>query len=70
MGNHEINLLREDAKEGAGWFFGSRREKDHANYEPYKKVSDAARDASLLFWPRYLSELSEKTFGLYTQPGG
>ncbi len=43
LGNHEINLLREDAKEGSGWFFGSRRQKDHGKYEPYKKVSDEAR---------------------------
>ena len=42
LGNHEVNLLREDAKEGAGWFFHSRREKDH-EFEPYKKVSDEAR---------------------------
>ena len=24
LGNHEINLLREDAKDGSGWFFDSR----------------------------------------------
>ena len=49
LGNHEINLLREDAKEGSGWFFGSRREKDHAKFEPYEKVSDSARERIVAF---------------------
>ena len=44
-GNHEINLMRNDAKDGAGWFFDQRVERDNARYAPYARVTAANRDA-------------------------
>lgn len=38
LGNHEINLLREDAKDGSGWFFDSRRESDKPKYGPFARM--------------------------------
>ena len=35
LGNHEINLLRGDAKDGSGWYFDSRRASDEAKYAPF-----------------------------------
>ena len=34
LGNHEINLLREDAKDGSGWFFDSRIDSDQPRRAP------------------------------------
>ena len=44
LGNHEINLLREDAKDGSGWFFDSRLASDEPKYGPFARLSrsDAA----------------------------
>lgn len=41
IGNHEINLLANDAKDGSGWFFDSREESDQDRYAPYSRVSNA-----------------------------
>lgn len=41
-GNHEINLLREDAKDGSGWFFDSRTAADNAKYAPFAQPDSAA----------------------------
>ena len=38
LGNHEINLLREDAKDGSGWFFDERIEADNRKYAPYARA--------------------------------
>jgi hypothetical protein len=35
VGNHEINLMRGDAKDGAGWFFDERAERDASKYAPF-----------------------------------
>ncbi len=43
LGNHEVNLLREDAKDGSGWFFDERVERDHERYAPFQRPSDAER---------------------------
>lgn len=43
LGNHEINLLREDSKDGSGWFFDARMEKDQAKYAPYERPDPASR---------------------------
>ena len=32
LGNHEVNLLREDAKDGSGWFFDERLDRDLRKY--------------------------------------
>jgi len=38
LGNHEINLLRDDAKDGSGWFFDERIEADNRKYAPYQRA--------------------------------
>jgi hypothetical protein len=43
LGNHEINLLREDAKDGSGWFFDSRSAKDATKYAPYQRPTAVQR---------------------------
>ena len=37
LGNHEINLLREDVKDGSGWFFDARMTRDHDKYAPFNR---------------------------------
>ena len=49
LGNHEINLLRDDAKSGAGWFFDARWERDQENYAPFARPTQAER-ADILDW--------------------
>jgi hypothetical protein len=49
LGNHEINLIREDAKDGAGWFFDARIEKDQHKYHPYRRPDEKARSAIVAF---------------------
>lgn len=39
LGNHEINLLTSDAKDGSGWFFDSRHDSDIPYYAPFKAIS-------------------------------
>lgn len=38
LGNHELNLLQLKAKDGAGWYFSERFEKD-VKYKPFNVVS-------------------------------
>ncbi len=40
LGNHEINLLRDDAKDGSGWYFDERIESDNRKYAPYQRADD------------------------------
>lgn len=49
LGNHELNLLADDPKDGSGWFFDSRAEKDAANYAPWQHLPEAER-AALKTW--------------------
>ncbi|STZ76606.1 metallophosphoesterase [Bergeriella denitrificans] len=49
LGNHELNLLVDDAKDGSGWFFTQRAEKDAANYAPWQQA-DAAEKAAITAW--------------------
>jgi hypothetical protein len=39
LGNHELNLLRNEAKEGTGWFFESRTETDGKKFGPFMKAT-------------------------------
>lgn len=48
LGNHELNLLNQEAKEGSGWFFDSRRHRDNQNYAPWRVVSDEERQQIIL----------------------
>lgn len=41
-GNHEINLMREDPKDGSGWFFDSRTASDEPKYAPFAQPRGAA----------------------------
>lgn len=43
LGNHEVNLLRQDAKDGSGWFFDERVERDHPKYAPFQRPNEAER---------------------------
>lgn len=49
LGNHEINLLREDAKDGSGWFFDERLQRDHDKYAPFDRPSEQQRQDILNF---------------------
>ena len=40
LGNHELNLLTGEAKDGSGWFFTHRYEHDSRNYAPWRKLPD------------------------------
>ena len=48
LGNHELNLLRGDAKDGSGWFFDARLQAD-SRYLPFNRPSDAERQRILAF---------------------
>jgi hypothetical protein len=52
LGNHEINLLREDAKDGSGWYFDERIARDNEKYAPYRRMDLAQRDATLALLSR------------------
>jgi len=43
LGNHEINLLREDVKDGSGWFFDARMAQDQDKYAPYQRPTPEQR---------------------------
>ena len=45
LGNHEINLLANDAKDGSGWFFDSRATSDSPWYAPFSRANAAQRPA-------------------------
>ena len=54
LGNHEINLLRQDPKDGSGWFFDARLQSDLRKYPGFARPHDAAERASIV---RFLSDL-------------
>lgn len=43
LGNHEINLLTSDAKDGSGWFFESRHAHDIPYYAPFERIKNEER---------------------------
>ena len=49
LGNHEINLLREDVKDGSGWYFDARIASDEPKYAPFARPSAAERAAIVEF---------------------
>lgn len=49
LGNHEINLLREDAKDGSGWFFDARMARDHEKYAPFQRPTPEQRAEIIAF---------------------
>lgn len=50
LGNHEINLLVGDAKDGSAWFFPERAGKDAANYAPYAECAEADKACMQAFF--------------------
>ncbi|MEO6958971.1 MAG: metallophosphoesterase, partial [Burkholderiaceae bacterium] len=44
LGNHEINLLTDDVKDGSGWFFDERYENDLRFYAPFQRVLPEQRE--------------------------
>ena len=46
-GNHEINLLRHDAKDGAGWFFDTRLESDITKYSQFARATNMLQRARI-----------------------
>ena len=57
LGNHEINLLRQDAKDGSGWFFDSRIASDQPKYAPFARMPKADT-------PRMLETLNQLPIAL------
>lgn len=45
LGNHEINLLIDDIKDGSGWFFDERYTADLKNYAPFQRTPPERRQA-------------------------
>lgn len=45
LGNHEINLLMDEAKDGSGWYFDERRQPDTPHYAPFTRATPAQRPA-------------------------
>ena len=43
LGNHEINLLMNDAKDGSGWYFDEREQSDTPHYAPFARATIAQR---------------------------
>ncbi len=44
LGNHELNLLRNDAKDGSGWYFDSQYEHDQEKFAPFKQATEQERE--------------------------
>ena len=54
LGNHEINLIRADSKDGAGWAFADRIASDTPKYAPFAQASAeqvARYSAAIAQWP-------------------
>ena len=49
LGNHEINLLLNDAKDGSGWFFDRRAARDARIYAPWQRYPAAQKAALVAF---------------------
>lgn len=48
LGNHELNVLRGDAKDGSGWFFDVRLQAD-SRYLPFTRANEAQKRQILAF---------------------
>lgn len=49
LGNHEINLLMQEPKDGSGWFFNSRAEQDAFHYAPWHRQPENQKAALIEF---------------------
>ncbi|WP_289005032.1 metallophosphoesterase, partial [uncultured Kingella sp.] len=50
LGNHEINLLAHEPKDGSGWFFDCRAGKDSRNYAPWQRQPENGKKALVQFF--------------------
>ncbi len=44
LGNHELNLLTDDIKDGSGWFFDERLSQDQKYYAPFERAPIQERE--------------------------
>lgn len=49
LGNHEMNFLRGEAKDGSGWYSDARVERDDKKYAPYQRVAKQDKHAFFAF---------------------
>jgi hypothetical protein len=49
LGNHEINLLRNDPKEGSGWFFDEKHQEDKEKFGEYHRPDQPERENIVKF---------------------
>ena len=49
LGNHELNILRDDPKDGAGWYFAEREQRDQGRYAPFARLQGADKPGLLAF---------------------
>jgi len=49
LGNHEVNLLMGDPKDGSGWFFEERRKKDFSRYHPFNLATEDEKKRHIKF---------------------
>lgn len=49
LGNHELNILANEPKDGSGWFFDERAKKDAKNYAPWESL-EKNKQEDLLLW--------------------
>lgn len=47
LGNHELNLINNDPKDGSGWFFSRRAEQDAINYAPWQTLPETRKNACI-----------------------
>lgn len=50
LGNHELNILNNDPKDGAGWFFEERLESDRSRYPSFTVATEEERKEILEFF--------------------
>lgn len=56
LGNHELNLLMQEAKDGSGWYFAERTQ-DQARYAPWQSFPEKQKSrlqVALAQWPLVL----------------
>src|SRR5690625_1140834 len=44
LGNHELNLMADDAKDGSGWFFDARYDSDLPYYAPFVRATSQEKN--------------------------
>ncbi|MDF7676813.1 metallophosphoesterase [Neisseriaceae bacterium ESL0693] len=56
LGNHELNLLMNEAKDGSGWYFQERTQdtERYAPWQSYPEVDKQRLQAALVQWPLVL----------------